>query len=65
MSPTDRLVYVVCLCGVQVVKSEVFPSNPEGCWDWWGYTDSNYSNKNGVQIKFVEAIMTKIMGGSP
>jgi poly(3-hydroxybutyrate) depolymerase len=29
----------------QAIKSYVNPSNPEGCWDWWGYTDSNYINK--------------------
>ena len=20
-------------------------SNPNGCWDWWGYTNSNYGKK--------------------
>jgi len=49
----------------QISKSELFPSNPEGCWDWWGYTDSNYSNKNGAQLKFVEAMITHMIGGSP
>lgn len=23
--------------------------NPEGCWDWWGYTTSSYATKTGVQ----------------
>ena len=122
----------------QVIKSYFMPTNPEGCWDWWGtyafpaalismslcsydrfrrlgvvelpssmrvlivrssscgassltpahsavflptqplfcywtfccrsgagYTDANYSNKQGQQIKFVEAIMTKIIGSAP
>jgi len=22
--------------------------NPKGCWDWWGYTDSNYVTQEGV-----------------
>jgi hypothetical protein len=30
-------------------------SNPQGCWDWWGYSGSNYAWKSGVQ-------MTAIMG---
>jgi len=38
----------------QAVRSEL--TNPEGCWDWWGYTDSNYANKNGVQIATVYAM---------
>jgi len=31
--------------------SSIFPiSNPNGCWDWWGYLDANYANKLGRQI---------------
>ena len=25
----------------QAIKTEV-PVNPEGCWDWWGYTGVTY-----------------------
>ena len=38
------------------------PSNPNGCWDWWGYTDKNYANQNGVQMKFVRDVITAVMG---
>lgn len=24
--------------------------NPEGCWDWWGFTGYNYALKSGIQI---------------
>jgi len=44
----------------QVVKSYLLPSNPEGCWDWWGYTDSNYSVKSGIQIGFVSNMIDKL-----
>jgi len=28
-----------------------FPiSNPNGCWDWWGYLDANFANKLGRQM---------------
>jgi len=27
--------------------------NPEGCWDWWGYTGSAYATKLGVQVATV------------
>jgi len=44
----------------QVVKSYLLPSNPEGCWDWWGYTDSNYSVKSGIQIGFVTNMIAQL-----
>jgi hypothetical protein len=24
--------------------------NPNGCWDWWGYTGKNYANSKGPQM---------------
>lgn len=27
--------------------------NPDGCWDWWGYTGYNYAHKSGAQIQAV------------
>lgn len=24
------------------VKSSIYGGNPSGCWDWWGYTNSNF-----------------------
>jgi hypothetical protein len=39
----------------QIVKSLVLPTNPMGCWDWWGYTDyllpaasTRYATKDGT-----------------
>ena len=26
----------------QTVKSPLVPYNPNGCFDWWGYTNANY-----------------------
>lgn len=40
----------------QTKNSMFMPLNPQGCWDWWGYTDSNYANQNGQQIKAVKQI---------
>ena len=25
-------------------------SNPQGCWDWWGYTGNNYLTRKAPQI---------------
>lgn len=27
--------------------------NPNSCWDWWGYTGSEYTTKNSVQMSIV------------
>ncbi len=31
--------------------------NPQGCWDWWGYTGSQYDQKGGQQISGVNALI--------
>lgn len=36
----------------QAVKSYV-PNNPNGCWDWWGYTGRNYHTKLAPQMKVI------------
>jgi poly(3-hydroxybutyrate) depolymerase len=42
----------------QTRKSLFMPLNPQGCWDWWGYTGPDYATRNGPQIKAVTAILT-------
>ena len=46
----------------QVDKSDI-PSNPAGCWDWWGYTGSSYATKGSIQMKAIVA-MAKRLGQS-
>ena len=43
----------------QVNKSET-PYNPEGCWDWWGYTGANYALKSGPQMKAIKAMINQL-----
>jgi poly(3-hydroxybutyrate) depolymerase len=38
----------------QVNKS---PLNPQGCWDWWGYTGPDYDRKSGKQIASIAALI--------
>jgi len=40
----------------QTKNSMFMPLNPQGCWDWWGYTGSDYATQNGQQIKAVKQI---------
>jgi poly(3-hydroxybutyrate) depolymerase len=38
------------------------PLNPQGCWDWWGYTGSNYLTRNGPQIMAVQRMLERLSG---
>jgi len=46
------------------IKSNLFPENPEGCWDWWGFDDSNYAVKAGDQITTIHNIVKYFEGSS-
>lgn len=46
----------------QAAHSYVFPSNPQGCYDWWGYTGSDYAFKSGKQMDVVHKIQQAVMG---
>lgn len=43
----------------QTIASKI-PFNPNGCWDWWGYSGSNYAQKNGPQIAVVRDMLTRL-----
>eukprot|EP01039_Chlorochromonas_danica_P005447 gene5446-5995_t len=45
-----------------VTKSTTTPYNPNGCWDWWGYTNSLYGVKQGVQMQFVRSLIKAVSG---
>lgn len=34
--------------------------NPYGCWDWFGFTGSDYTQKSGAQIEGIRAILSAI-----
>jgi hypothetical protein len=36
------------------------PVNPNGCWDWWGYTGADYLTRDAPQIKAVRAMLDRI-----
>lgn len=37
-----------------------FVMNPNGCWDWWGYTGPLYATKAGPQIRAVRAMLDRL-----
>lgn len=42
---------------------ETSGSNPNGCWDWWGYTNSSYALQSGVQMQFLINMVNHLQGG--
>ena len=34
--------------------------NPQGCWDWWGYTNADYATRDGVQIRAVWKMLERL-----
>lgn len=46
----------------QAVKN-LLVNNPNGCWDWWGYTGSNYHTKEGLQMKQVARVVEALREG--
>jgi poly(3-hydroxybutyrate) depolymerase len=45
----------------QAVSSDV---NPNGCWDWWGYTGPAYASNIGVQMRAVWSIVQDLLSSS-
>jgi poly(3-hydroxybutyrate) depolymerase len=38
--------------------------NPNGCWDWWGYTGEHYADRQGVQIRALRAMVDRLAAGA-
>ncbi len=34
--------------------------NPQGCWDWWGFTGADYATRTGPQIAAIQAMITQL-----
>jgi poly(3-hydroxybutyrate) depolymerase len=41
------------------------PFNPNGCWDWWGFTGPRYATREGVQVKAIKAMVDRLASGTP
>lgn len=46
----------------QAVTSQALPTNPKGCWDWWGYTGLNFQVRSGVQLAAVKSMVDRLTG---
>ena len=34
--------------------------NPQGCWDWWGFTGPDYARRTGPQIQAINAMIDRL-----
>jgi poly(3-hydroxybutyrate) depolymerase len=39
--------------------------NPNGCFDWWGYTSGAYDTRDGIQIAAVRRMIDRVAGAPP
>jgi hypothetical protein len=37
-------------------------ANPNGCWDFWGYSGADYYGRNGRQMRAVNAMVARLLG---
>jgi poly(3-hydroxybutyrate) depolymerase len=52
----------------QVEPRSPIPQNPNGCWDWWGYSDPDprvptFHTRDGTQIRAIMAMIERL--GAP
>jgi hypothetical protein len=48
----------------QAVASDLAPFNPNGCWDWFAYTDSHFATRSGMQIVVVKKMIARLSAGA-
>ena len=41
-------------------RSSYVPLNPKACWDWWGYSGTDYDTREGTQVRFVASLLDRL-----
>ena len=41
-------------------RASFAPLNPQACWDWWGYSGTNYDTRGGVQQQWLRHALTAL-----
>lgn len=44
------------------VEPSFQPLNPNGCWDWWGYSGEAYATRRGPQVMAIRAMVDDLLG---
>jgi poly(3-hydroxybutyrate) depolymerase len=62
---TNELVILYPQANAMTSNTRLPRSNPNGCWDWWGYDDGAYAKKTGRQMAAVKGMVDRLAGTSP
>jgi poly(3-hydroxybutyrate) depolymerase len=46
-------------------QTKASAANPNRCWDFWGYSGSDYLTRNGPQMRAVKAMVDRLIGQAP
>jgi poly(3-hydroxybutyrate) depolymerase len=38
--------------------------NPDGCWDWWGYTGDHFADQQGLQLRTIRNMIDRLVSGA-
>ena len=38
-------------------QAKTWLANPQGCWDWWGYSGEHYADKQGKQVRALSRML--------
>ncbi len=61
---TNNIIVLYPQANAMTVGTRLPRSNPNGCWDWWGYDDVNYSKKSGRQMTAIKGMVSRLTGAS-
>ena len=59
---TNNMVILYPQANAMTVNTRLPRSNPNGCWDWWGYDDGAYAKKAGHQMAAVKGMVERLAG---
>lgn len=61
---TNNLIVLYPQANAMNVNTRLPRTNPNGCWDWWGYDDGAYATKSGRQMAAVRKMVERLAGAT-
>jgi poly(3-hydroxybutyrate) depolymerase len=62
---TNNIVVLYPQANAMNIGTRLPRTNPNGCWDWWGYDDGAYATKAGRQLAAVKKMVDRLAGLGP
>ena len=57
IAEANNIIVIYPQCGKNVLKD-----NPNGCFDWWGYSGTDYAVQSAPQMTAVKAMIDHVSG---